>query len=113
MNQKANLNGDIQLALASLAAVFRVDADALPVAIRDRALATLRALSAAHYNAGVRDMMARFADHHASRVVNEHVTSSSDVTPIVGPRGRRLRKSRAPNATEPPPSEDDDPHSHR
>jgi hypothetical protein len=102
VSQVTNRNGDIHLALASIAAEFRVELDVLPDAIRDRVVATLRALSNAHYHAGVRDTMVRFGNVSAA-LRNENVASSTDVTPIVGPHGRKLRASKLPTPLIPPP----------
>lgn len=106
-----NLDGDVQLCFATIAAELRVDADALPNEIRDRILGTLRALSAAHYGAGVRDTMVRFGNT-AAALRNERVASPTDVTPVVGPHGRKMRRSKLPTPIIPPPNdrgqEDDD-----
>jgi hypothetical protein len=102
--RRTNLNGDIQLAVASIAAEFRVDFDALPKEIRERILGTMRALSAAHYNAGVRDAMVRFGNH-AAVMQNESIASPTDVTPVVGPHGRKMRASKMPTPIVPPPRE--------
>lgn len=101
---RTNREGDISLALASIAAEFHVELDVLPKSIRDSVLATLRALSAAHYNAGVRDTMVRFGNTSAA-LKNERVASPTDVTPVVGPYGRRLRASKMPTVPVPPPED--------
>lgn len=82
--EKSSLQGDITLAAALIAAEFGVET------APDRIVAILRSFSAAHYNAGARDTMMRFARQH--RAHNEPVPSSLSVTPIVGPHGRRLRQ---------------------
>jgi hypothetical protein len=89
--RQSNLNGDITLAVAAIAAEFGVDAVEAPEGVT----AILRAFSAAHYNAGVRDTMVRLANTRA-HFANEPVPSSTSTTPIVGPHGRRMRSSRAP-----------------
>lgn len=103
---KTNREGDISLALATIAAEFHVELDVLPKSIRDSVLATLRALSAAHYNAGVRDTTVRFGNT-AAALKNERVASPTDMTPVVGPYGRRLRASKRPTVPVPPPNDDD------
>jgi hypothetical protein len=93
VSRRTNLNGDITLAVAAIAAEFGVDADTAPPSVAG----ILRAFSAAHYNAGVRDTMVRFAKNKAHRL-NEPVPSSTDPTPSVGIHGRRARSSRPPAA---------------
>lgn len=104
VSQTTNRNGDIHLALASIAAEFRVELAVLPDSIRDRVIATLRALSNAHYHAGVRDTMVRFGNVSAA-LRNENVASSTDATPIVGPHGRKMRSSKLPTPIVPPPKD--------
>lgn len=88
--KQANLQGDITLAVALIAAEFGVEAADAPEAVTG----ILRSFSAAHYNAGVRDTMVRLANSRAV-IANEPVPSSSSETPIVGPHGRRMRATRA------------------
>lgn len=90
MAKQTNLKGDIALAVALIAAEFGVEADDAPEAVSG----ILRAFSAAHYNAGVRDTMVRLANNRTARE-NEPVPSSISDTPIVGPYGRRMRAARA------------------
>jgi hypothetical protein len=54
---RSSLDGDVALAVAAIAAEFDVDADCAPPSVAG----ILRAFSAAHYNAGVRDTIVRFA----------------------------------------------------
>lgn len=102
VSKRSNLDGDVQVALAAIAAEFHVELDVLPGPVRDRVVATLRALSAAHYNAGVRDTMVRLGNT-ATTFRNERIASPTDVTPVVGPYGRRLRASKMPTPMKPPP----------
>lgn len=88
MAKQTNLKGDIALAAALIASEF--GADEAPEGVS----AILRAFSAAHYNAGVRDTMVRLANSRAV-IANEPVPSSTSDTPIVGPHGRRTRAARA------------------
>jgi len=88
------LGGDLPLALALIAAELGVDVDALPRGVES----VLRSLSNAHYSAGVRDGMARRP--RVANDVSSNVTSSN-VTPVVGPHGRR-RFSARPTPLMPP-----------
>lgn len=88
--KQTNLKGDIALAVALIAAEFNVDVDDVPEAVTG----IMRAFSAAHYNAGVRDTMVRLANSRAA-IANEPVPSSTCDTPVVGPHGRRMRAARA------------------
>lgn len=105
-SRRSNLDGDIALAVAAIAAEFSVDAEHAPSSLKG----ILRAFSAAHYNAGVRDTMVRFGNHRL-HATNEPVPGSNDPTPIIGPRGRRARSlqpdtvplSKRPTPLVPPP----------
>jgi len=94
VSSRSNLNGDITLAVAAIASEFGVEVDHAPPSVTG----ILRAFSAAHYNAGVRDTMMRLARRQPS-TSKEPVPLSGDATPIVGPRGRRARSSRPPADT--------------
>lgn len=83
--RESKLQGDITLAAALIAAEFGVER------APDGVAAILRSFSAAHYNAGVRDTMVRFAKHRA-HADNEPVPSSTSATPIMGLHGRRLHR---------------------
>lgn len=109
--RRSNLNGDIMLAVAAIAAEFGVDVECAPVSVTG----ILRTFSAAHYAAGVRDTMVRLSGHQAL-IANEPIPSSTEITPIVGPHGRRIRVSersavplsRRPTPLVPPPHGIDD-----
>jgi hypothetical protein len=90
VSSPAQATGDIALAVAAIAAELGRDAHTMPASVAG----ILRAFSAAHYNAGVRDTMVRLESHRA-RAANEPVPSPLDSTPIVGPHGRRSRKQQA------------------
>lgn len=96
---RSNLNGDIVLAVAAIAAEFGFDAEYAPASVTS----ILRSFSAAHYNAGVRDTMVRFANQR-SLAANEPVPSSTEPTPVIGPHGRRIRTSYRSTVPAPPVS---------
>lgn len=96
MSSSAQRDGDIALAVSGIAAELGLEVRAMPESITG----ILRAFSTAHYNAGVRDTLVRVTNQRAL-LKNEPIPSSLDVTPVVGPHGRRARSKRPPADTAP------------
>lgn len=96
MSSSAQRDGDIVLAVSAIAAELGLEVGAVPESIAG----ILRAFSMAHYNAGVRDTLVRVTNRR-SLSKNEPIPSSLDVTPVVGPHGRRARSRRPPTDTAP------------
>jgi len=83
---RSNLKGDISIAMSAIAVELGRDVATIPASIAS----ILRAFSAAHYHAGVRDTMERFVRGRAPELDDgDEPKRQSEPTPLM--RGRRVR----------------------